>query len=48
MNLHAKYKQIDRHRKETYVYQRGEVGRDKLRVWDPQIQNYYMYKIDKQ
>ena len=27
-------KQTHRHRKQTYGYQRGERGRDKLRVWD--------------
>ena len=35
MNLHVKEKQIHRHRKQTYGYQRGEErGRDKLGVWD--------------
>ena len=37
-----------RHRKQTYGYQRGkEVGRDKLGVWDQQIQTT-VYKVDKQ
>ena len=35
MNLSAKQKQTHRHRKQTYGYQRGNVGeRDKLGVWD--------------
>ena len=37
MNLFTKEKQIHRLRKQTYGYQRGNVGgegRDKLRVWD--------------
>ena len=43
-----KQKQTHRHRKQTYGYQRGKgVGRDKLGVWDQQIQTS-VYKIDKQ
>ena len=32
MNLFTKQKQIHRHRKETYGYQRGKGGGDKLGV----------------
>ena len=35
MNLFSKQKQIHRHRKQTYGYQRGKGGgKDKLGVWD--------------
>ena len=34
MNLFTKQKQTHRHRKQTYGYQKGKVGRDKLGVWD--------------
>ena len=35
MNLFTKQKQMHRHRKQTYGYQRGKVGgRDKLGGWD--------------
>ena len=35
MNLFTEQKQANRHRKQTYGYQRGNVeGRDKLGVWD--------------
>ena len=37
MNLYTKPKQIQKHRKQTYDYQRGkgwEKGRNKLEVWD--------------
>ena len=38
MNLFTKQKQTHRHRKQTYGYQRGKLGRvggrDKLGVWD--------------
>ena len=34
MNLYIKQKQTQRHRKQTYGYQRGKAGRDKLGVWD--------------
>ena len=35
MNLFTTQKEIHRHRKQTYCYQRGKVaGRDKLGVWD--------------
>ena len=30
----TKQKQTHRHRKQTYGYQRGKGGRDKLGVWD--------------
>ena len=33
MSLYSKQKQTHRHRKQTYSYQRGKVGRDKLRLW---------------
>ena len=43
-----KQKQIHRHIKQTYGYQRGKrVGRDKLGVWGLQIQTA-IYKIDKE
>jgi len=45
MNLFTKEKQTYRLRKQMYGYQR--VGRDKLGVWDQDI-NAIMYKIDKQ
>ena len=39
MNLFTKQKQTHRHRKQTYSYQRGKIwGRDKLGVWDWQVQ----------
>ena len=39
MNIFTKEKQTDRHRKHTDGYQRGKGwGRDKLEVWDSQIQ----------
>ena len=34
MKLFTKHKQIHRHRKEIYGYQRGKGERDKLRAWD--------------
>ena len=34
MNLFTKQKQTHRHRKQTYGYQRGKGGRNKLGVWD--------------
>ena len=34
MNLYTKQKQTHRHRKQTYDYQRGKEGRDKLGIWD--------------
>ena len=46
MNLFTKQKQIHRHRKQTYGYQRGKVG-DKLGVWDEDIHTT-IYKTDKQ
>ena len=36
-----------RHRKQTYGYQRGKRGRDKLGVWGYQMQTT-IYKIDRQ
>ena len=48
MNLFTKQKQTYRYRKQTYGYQRGKVvGREKLGVWDQQIQTT-IYKTDKQ
>ena len=47
MNLTTEQKQTHRHRKQTYGYQRGRAGRDKLGVWDQQIQTT-VDKIDKQ
>ena len=45
MNLFTKQKNTHRYRKQTYGYQRGNWGRDKLGVWDkhPYIA---MYKIN--
>ena len=34
INLYTKQKQTHKHRKQTYGYQRGEEGREKLGVWD--------------
>ena len=34
MNFFTKQKYIHRHREQTYSYQRGKGGRDKLGVWD--------------
>ena len=34
MNLFTKQEQTDRHRKQTYGYQKGKRGREKLGVWD--------------
>ena len=47
MNLLTKQKQTHRHRKQTYGYQRGRGGKDKLGVWNQQIQTT-IYKRDKQ
>ena len=48
MNLFTKQKQTQRHRKQTYGYQRRKGGeRDKLGMWDYQIYTT-MYKIGKQ
>ena len=47
MNLFTKQKQTHRRRKQTYGYQRGKAGSDKLELWDQQIQST-IYKIDKQ
>ena len=46
MNLYTKQKQTHRHRKQTYGYEREEGGRDKLRVWDLQMQTT-THKTDK-
>ena len=45
-NLFTKQKQTHRHRKHTWLPKR-KGGRDKLGVWDQQIQST-MYKIDSQ
>ena len=46
MNLFTKQKQTHRHRKQTCGYQRGKgMGRDKLGVWDQQIQTT-IYEIN--
>ena len=47
MNSFTKQKQTHRHRKQIYAYQRGNVGRDKLGVWDQQMQTT-IPKLDKQ
>ena len=47
MNLFTKQKQTHRHGKQTYSYQRGKVGEDKLGAWNQQI-NTTKYKTDKQ
>ena len=44
MNLFTK--RSHRHRKQTYGYQRGKDGRNKLGVWDEQIHST-IYKRDK-
>ena len=46
MNLFTKQKNTHRHRKQTYGYQRGNPGRDKLGVWDEHLYTV-MYKINK-
>lgn len=46
MTLFTKQKQTHGHRRQTYGYQGETVwGRDKLEVWDQQIQTA-MYKIN--
>ena len=45
-NLFTKQTQTHRHRKQTYGCQRGKGGRDKLGVWDEEIQTT-VYKIVK-
>ena len=47
MNLFTIQKQTHRHRKQTYGYQRGKAGWDKLGVWDSQIHTT-IYEIDNQ
>ena len=44
MDLFIKQKQTHRHRKQIYGYQRQKGEKDKLRVWDQQIQTI-IYKI---
>ena len=34
MNLFTKKKQTHRHRKQTYGYQRGKQGSNKLGIWE--------------
>ena len=46
-NLFTKQKQTHGHRKQTYGYQEERRGKDKLGVWDQQIQTT-TYKTDKQ
>ena len=43
MNLFTKQKQTHRHRKQTYGYQRGKVGRDKLGVWHQHMCYFLVY-----
>ena len=45
MNLFTKQKET--HRRQTYGYQRGKEGRDKLQVWDQQ-KNITIHRIDGQ
>ena len=47
MSLFTKQKNTHRHRKQTYGYQRGNRGGDKLGVWDEHLYTS-MYKINKQ
>ena len=48
MNLFSKQKQTHRPKKQTYGYQRGNVGgSDKLGDWDVPV-NTTIYKIDNQ
>ena len=48
MNLFTKQKETHRLRKQTYSFQRGNVGwGDKLGVWDSHIHTT-IYKIDNQ
>ena len=47
INLFMKHKQTHKYRKENYGSQREKRGRDKLGVWDWQIQ-ITIYKIDKE
>ena len=47
MIFDTKQKETHRHRKQTYGYQRGKEGRDKLGVWDERMHTT-VYKIDKQ
>ena len=34
INLFTKQEYTHRHRKQTYAYQRGKAGRDKLGIWN--------------
>ena len=47
MSLFMKQKQTYRHRKQISGYQKGKGGRDKLGIWDQQIQTT-VCKADKQ
>ena len=47
MNLFTKQKQTHRYTKQTYGFQRGKGDKDKLGVWDQQIQ-ITIYKTDEQ
>ena len=47
MSLFMKQKQTYRHRKQIYGYQKGKGEKDKLGIWDQQIQTT-MCKADKQ
>ena len=46
MNLFTKHKQTHRHRKQTYGYQKGKEGRDKLGVWDYRYTLLYIKQIN--
>ena len=47
MNFFTRQKQTHRSRKQTYGYQRGSGGRDKLVVWDQQVHTT-IHKREKQ
>ena len=47
MNPFTKQKQTHKHKKQTYGYQRGRQGWDKLGIWNFQVHTA-IYKIDKQ
>ena len=47
INLFIKFKKTQRHRKQAYSYQRGKTGRDRLGVWNEQIQTI-IYRIGNQ
>ena len=46
INIFTKQKQTHRHRKQTYSYQRGKGGRDKLGVRDQQIHTTVQKQIN--